>query len=370
MTKALLLLTGGRGVPDMLTIKYLRPDIVFNLTTDQGLKAAESLKKFSSLHFHCDMEILPTIDPFNEQEIRNACENTLQRLPNAEWIIHITTSPKVVGICAYEVAREHNIPCWLLNTDGEQVISFVRTTHVNKQELFNASVEEYMGAYGRTYEIPKSPVYRQKAESWYPVAQQLAKHPKMADTFLAGIKADNLLTHEVEVSTEPLLKQLEGLEALTINTIEGSKATYTISSSDMRDFLKGDWLEVYVWREAVNANFAYDCQWGYKIIADIPSNELDLALTYKARLLIAECKTSSKPFDPEYLYKLHSVADLVGGNYVRQIFVTHRVKPEGKNEHFVSFSQQAAIRRTLVVTGEQLPYIGEILRQQVGIGVH
>lgn len=168
----------------------------------------------------------------------------------------------------------------------------------------------------------------------------------------------------------PLLEQLETMDALTIESIQEENVMYTIKSSNMQEFLQGDWLEIYVWHEAIEAGFANDCQWGYKIQADLPSNELDVALTYKARLLIAECKTLSKPFNPEFLYKLHSVADLVGGNYVRQIFITNHTKPIDKNESFENFSQQAAIRRTFVVTGEQLPEIKEILRQQIDVGVH
>lgn len=137
----------------------------------------------------------------------------------------------------------------------------------------------------------------------------------------------------------------------------------------MLEFLNGDWLEVYVWTEATNAGFADDCQWGYKIVADIPSNELDLALTYKARLLIAECKTSGKPFNNDFLYKMHSVADLVGGNYVRQVFITHYPRPENKDEKekFDNFCQQASIRRVSVVTGDQLLDIRTVLQQQIGV---
>ncbi len=370
MTKALPLLTGGRGVPDMLVIKYLRPDIVFNLTTTQGLKAAESLKQFASLEFDVNIEILPAIDPFKENEIKTACKNALIRLPDAEWIIHFTSSPKIVGIYAHEVARDMNIPCWFLDTDGKQVISLVKDTPVDNEGLFKASVKEYIGAYGRTYEIPKSPSYRKEAEGWYPVARELALNPNMAQILLAGVKGNKLLTHTVDAKIMPLLRQLEAMDALTIEYIQEENIIYTIKSINMQEFLQGDWLEVYVWYEAVEAGFANDCQWGYKIRAELPSNELDLALTYKARLLIAECKTLSKPFNPELLYKLHSVADLVGGNYVRQIFITNHVKPNDKNESFENFSQQAAIRRTCVVTGEQLPEIKEILRQQLGVGVH
>lgn len=167
MAKTLLLLTGGRGVPDMLVVKYLRPDTILNLTTSQGLKTAQNLKSFVESHFHCQMEILPTIDPYNEQDIKDACKAALLRYPEADWVIHFTSSPKIVGIYAHDVAREYNTPYWFLDTDGKQVVSLVRGSDVNNNELYNATVEEYMGSYGRTYEIPKSQTYRKKANSGF-----------------------------------------------------------------------------------------------------------------------------------------------------------------------------------------------------------
>ncbi len=91
-----------------------------------------------------------------------------------------------------------------------------------------------------------------------------------------------------------------------------------------------------------------------------------MALTYKARLLIAECKTSRNPFETDHLYKLHSVAELVGGNYVRQVFITNCPRPKTNNESFDNFCRQADVRHIFVVTGEQLTGIGPLLKQQIG----
>jgi hypothetical protein len=373
MTKALLLLTGGRGVPDLLVVKYLHPDVILDLTTPQGLRAAQSLKSFVENHFDCQLEILPTIDPYNEQNIKSACRAALQRYPDAEWVMHFTSSPKVVGIYAHDIAREYNIPYWFLDTDGKQVISLVRESidDINYEKLYKATVEEYIGAYGRTYEIPKAATYRQKAESWFPIAKILAQDTQMTEIFLKAIRGRRSLDIQVNEEADSLLQQLEYSGVLTIGAKDTKRALIecSIRDGEMLDFLSGDWLEVYVWAEATNAGFADDCQWGYKIVADIPSNELDLALTYKARLLIAECKTSGKPFNNDYLYKLHSISDLIGGNYVRQIFITHYPRPESREEKekFDNFCQQANIRRVSVITGDQLLDIRNILQQQIGI---
>lgn len=369
MTKALLMLSGGRSLPDLLILKYLRPDITINITTTQGLTNALYFQQFSQAHFGLTMEVPPPINPFDEQDIKKACIAALQRFPDAEWIMHITTSPKVVGIYAHDIAREYSIPCWFLDTDGKQVVSLVRQGEKSDTVyLFKVTVEEYMQAYGRTYEIPKTPDYRQKAESWYDIASTLAHEPEATQLLLKAIRAAKPISFmiAVDAQAEQLLQQLADLGIITITGKSANQLQCRIVNSEQLEFLKGDWLEVYAWTEAVKAGFADDCQWGYKIKTDLPANELDLVLTYNARLLIGECKTSKDPFATDHLYKLHSVADLVGGNYVRQVFITHCPQPKQKNNQFDNFIQQAKLRRIFVITGEQLPNVGALLRQEIG----
>lgn len=361
MKRALFLLTGGRSLPDMLVIKYLRPDIILNLTTKQGQRQAEEFKKLLSEKLSIEMEVLPTINPFSEQEIKDACRAALRRHPDADWIIHFTSSPKIVGIYGYEVAREFNIPYWFIDTGGEQILSLIKVSQVEATQFFKSTVEEYMLSYGRTFAIPKSAAYRQKAENWYPVARLLAETPHETETLLKAVRGIHVLNITVNAQAASLVEKLEALSALTIVNKSAKDLHCLIRDADTLDYLKGDWLEVFIWHEAAHAGFADDAQWGYKIVADLPSNELDVVMSYKARLLIAECKTSSRPFDTDHLYKLHSVADLVGGNYVRQVFITHIVCPQN-DEGFNNFYQQARIRRTEVITGEMLLEAGNILK--------
>jgi hypothetical protein len=361
MKRALLLLTGGRSLPDMLVIKYLRPDIILNLTTKQGLRQAEEFKKLLSEKLSIEMEVLPTINPFSEQEIKDACRAALMHYPGADWIMHFTTSPKIVGMYGYEIAHEFNIPYWFVDTEGEQILYFIRGSEVDTNQFFKATVEEYMLSYGRIFVVPKGESYRLKAEAWYPVARLLAENPQEAEVFLKAIRGVEVLNITVNVQASSLVEKLVALNALTIVNTSTTDLHCRIRNASMLKFLKGDWLEVFIWREAVNAGFADDVQWGYKIVADLPSNELDVVLSHKARLLIAECKASNRPFNPDHLYKLHSVADLVGGNYVRQVFITHIVTDEN-DEGFNSFCEQARIRRTKVITGEMLLEAGSIFK--------
>jgi hypothetical protein len=368
VTKALLMLSGGRSLPDLLVLKYLRPDIAINITTTQGRANALYFQQFSQAHFGLTMEVPPAINPFDEQEIKNACMTALQRFPAAEWTMHITTSPKVVGIYAHDIAREYSIPCWFLDTDGMQVVSLVRQSEkLGTERFFKVTVEEYMQAYGRTYEIPKSRAYRQKAESWSTIASTLVHEPVATQLLMKAVREVQQHSLEIILDTqaEQLIQQLAALGALSITGRNADRLSCTIANSEQLEFLKGDWLEVYVWKEMSKTHIADDCQWGYKIKTDLPANELDLVFTHNARLLIAECKTSRNPFATDYLYKLHSVADLVGGNYVRQVFITNCPHPKRKDNQFDNFIQQAKLRRISVIAGEQLPTVGAFLQQEI-----
>ncbi len=61
---------------------------------------------------------------------------------------------------------------------------------------------------------------------------------------------------------------------------------------------------MYVWDEARKQNIFKDCQWNEIIMSGNSKNELDVAMVYKAQLLISECKTGNEAFESETIYKL------------------------------------------------------------------
>jgi hypothetical protein len=333
MTKALLMLTGGRGIPDMLVIKYLRPNIIFNLTTKQGLRTAQHLAQLASTEFGCQMEILPPINPNKEQEVKEACRNALKSQKEAEWVISITSAPKTVGIFAVDIARENGIPCWHLNTDDREVISFSKDIPIDVDKLFEANVEQYMKLYEREYEIPNDR-YRKLAESWYEVAKLLALMPEAAQIFLKafrqGMHNNQGITFNVESKAKALVHGLQKHDFLTIARETADALQCTMIDRDKQKFLTGDWLETYVWREIKNAKFAHDCQWGYRIVTGQARNELDVAFTYKGMLLIVECKTDNDPFTEKshYLSTLDSISTSLGGSYTSKFLVTSHPAPD------------------------------------------
>jgi len=375
MTKALLMLTGGRGIPDMLTVKYLRPDITLTITTKQGLGTAKHLQQLVQAKFGCKLEIQPVVHPYNEQAIKDACNRALDQYPDAEWIMSLTSAPKIVSIFAMDLARERNVPCWFLNTDEGEVISLAKDVPVDHQKIFIATVEEYMNVYQRLYTIPKPPAYRKKAQSWYNIAQVLVQEPKLTHLFLGRLREAQRgrgqyepVTFTIDVQAKPLMQQLATapLHVATINSESGDALQCTIVDGEKREFLNGDWLEVYVWKEVEKAGFAQDYQWGYKIFHKQDEYELDLALTARGLLFIAECKTDYDPFTrrSHYLDTIEANASLLGGAFVTKFFITNHPDPESI-QSYTPFHHQAEQKKIRILTAQHLPNIGSILRDEV-----
>jgi hypothetical protein len=105
------------------------------------------------------------------------------------------------------------------------------------------------------------------------------------------------------------------------------------------------------------------CQWGCSIYEGSLEKEFDLALIYKAQLIVAECKAESNPFQAkkQHLHKLAAKANVLGGSYVGKLFITNQSATGGSIKPFLEQAEQYNI---VVVTAEQLPEIAQILEKE------
>lgn len=374
MTKALLMLTGGRGIPDLLAVKHLRPDITFVITTEQGLPSAKHLKNLVKSRFGCELEIMPTISPFNQQSIKEACFQVLERYPSAEWTMNITSAPKIVSIFAMDIAREKDIACWFLNTNDGEVISLAKPIPIDHKAIFEIQVEEYMDGYQRQYKKRGTPEYREKAESWYPAAQLLAQDPNLTHLFLRKLRAamqgrrqNESILLRFKIQAKPFIQQLAECTPPLVKITKEETETLecNVFGGDARKFLEGDWLEIFVCKAVEQARFAEDYQWGYQVYNGKDEYELDSALTSRAILLIGECKTEDDPFTKhsDYLDTLDANARLLGSPYVSKFFITNHPDPKSL-QSYGPFHQQATQKKIRIINADELLNIGEILKQE------
>jgi hypothetical protein len=378
---ALLVIAGGRVAPDVLSLLYLQPQLVVAITSEEGWQAKQAFCDIAQSLPGCTVERVVPINAYNLEIGTTACRNILSSYSDTEWnwTITIGSSPKITGIAAYEVAKERKIPCWYIDTRHEKVVSLVKDVPVESHRFFHLSLAEYMRIQRRECQEKKGPTnaYRRQAEGWVEVAATMAATEDITDftsIFYKHYKQrknkeeeeilrEQPLAIPATRQTHPLLQTLLEHGLLYREQRPSGETLFFFTSLESAHFLgTGDWLEIYVWHKATEATFADDCQWGCEIKGQV-ANELDLALIYKAQLIIAECKTAANPFkgDKGYLRDLDAAAHLLGGAYVSKVLITNQ---PGTGDSYRSLETQAKERHIVIVTREKLADIGAILKNE------
>jgi hypothetical protein len=400
--KIQLVLIGGRSsVPNVLSVIHQKPEIIFALTSHES---AEALPQFKTLIAEwlpsCKIEDLAPVDAFNYEMIGKRFEEAYQRFPDAQWTCNITAATTVMSIAIYEQARIHNAACWYLNTAKAQVIALVgpKMSREEEKALFNLNVERYVQSYYYSLENGDLEERRKNCEQeWLPFAQLLGQNPLFATHLKEAMLAIDRSKQQrpgrhgpkhyalsaLSQEAYAILKEAEsfglaqnvrdeqGVLHFTLNYLQGS-------------FLNGGWLELYVWNEARQVtllemrNLFDDCQWNHKVIISGVKRELDVALTYKAQLIIAECKTGDETTSSDTLYGLVAVANPLGGKFVGKILIsslltptdpdTEQIQKDGKLREQIrahqEFLSKADHHQIVVIMGEDLPRLRSLLEQE------
>ncbi len=374
--KALLVLAGGRAVPDVLALLCVQPQLVAIITSHEGWKDEETFKEIAQALPNQE-EPFPTIKvkSYDLAEAMQSCTDVFITYPttNWEWFFSIGSCPKIMGIAAYEVAKQKDIPCIYIDTQHEKIVSLVRDIDIDPHDLFHMSVSSYMKIFRREQKQLNQEIvqYRKKAESWGHLARIMALSPDaVAFIKMMRDKPSKVPVHfsDEALTASSFIQSLVELQVIEIGHDADEQKTCAFTSPHIARFLgKGDWLEVFVWHEAKSIEIADDCQWGYEI-KSAATNELDVALTYKAQLIFAECKTDEEPFQNKtwYLDGINTKAEMLGRSYVTKLFITNASKTkDGKlRAGYNNFVEQAKLRSIVVVTAEDLPNIGEILKRE------
>src|SRR5579883_953491 len=152
--KALLVVAGGRAVPDVLVLLWLQPQLVRIIVSEQGWHSQNAFVTIAKALPDCQIDILPKVDAYDLAAGMQTCRDACEPYPadEWEWTFTITSSPKVTGIAAYEVAKERGVPCLHVDSQRERIVSLVRTIQVDAQKFFHLSFDDYMRAQHRLWE--------------------------------------------------------------------------------------------------------------------------------------------------------------------------------------------------------------------------
>jgi hypothetical protein len=377
--KALLIVSGGRGTPDVLTLLCVRPQLIVILTSEEGWGDETTFREIAQTLTGVE-EILPTIQvsSYKLDLIKATClEACRPYLTDYEWAFSIGSCPKIMGIGAYEAAKEMDVPCIYMDTGHEKIVSLVKDIEVPSDDFFHMELEAYLQIFGRKPEKQSADViqYRTVVGQWGHIARimALSSATPTFSRYMLNKKIGDEVTFPVESpELSLLLNQLENVGVIK-TTRQGTTRRCQFTSPTAAQFLgTGDWLEVFVWNEAKQEKFAYDSQWGYKLQSQVSptdqnqskgNNEFDGLFMYQAQLLIVECKAEADPFKGEkhHLDFLNSKSEMLGRTYTTKIFVTNASKSLAS---YTDFEKRARLRKIVVVTAENLADVGKILKKE------
>ena len=368
-----VLLVGGRQIPNFLGVMLLRPNKVHFLLSKGSENLLdplyETLTKVEGLVLP-DRDQIKPIDANDFQANISALEHILNKYPNAQVSFNLTCSSKVMAIAAYEVARERkDIKTFYVDTSNGRIVWF-KGKEADEMPI-KISIEQYLTMYGR------KPVFKDifskltfSQEAAIKSANILASGCGKYLAFLERIRGtQGSGSRKVAIKNEIELNLALRLAELGIVDYSEENGYLIIRSNEDWNFLKGEWLEVFVWHEVKKLQeqtqepFFDDFAVSLEIPMEGAKKEIDLACIYRAQLIHCSCKTGKNSFETRHLDELSAISNLIGGRFCTRVFATDRLLPNDLSAA-KSFLDQAKQREIVVVTGKELPSIGDILKKQ------
>ncbi|HNJ44106.1 MAG TPA: DUF1887 family CARF protein, partial [Acidobacteriota bacterium] len=345
------------------------------------------------------------VDGYDLGQIQTEISNVLGRYRNTTWWVNLTCGSKVMSLGAYEAAKLHpGTSVWYLDSNHRQVISLQGNPPGG--DVFRLTVSEYLTAYRRmpmkTSDDPFFPKKLALAELFFNQSEKIAVLKKLLGSQNAESGTqDQYSTLKLPTSDRWIIQACQmAKEANLIQSLSSGFEFLTLKviGHDFWKFVNGTWFEFIVWNAARKAGCFDDVKMDVEIPGKFGLNQLDLAATFSANLLIAECKTDANPFrskaskerlaeqqktnpgyrpDPEkieesgtaYLDKLNSVSSLIGGSFVTKVFICTANPPNpqknpGLYKTYEQFCSQAVERQIVIVTGDQLHQLPAILHRE------
>ena len=386
MKKIRVLVMGGRIVPNIIGIlnAFPLPDKIEVIVSKDTPKKPQELKKaldltLDSIKIEMGEEIVASA--YEYEEIYKSCQQICQKYLDSEITFDITSAPTIMCLAVYDFAKKYNQKVLYVDT-ANGYLRFIPPECQTPIKI-KLTVEQYLTCYLRkackTFDFAKLSVSKSNALALADFLAFSGKVGKIAlDKFrqwsqgkekrtIPFSKTGNVTDDEYKIFQK--IQEFGFITNLKRN--KENHISYTIISDHDHKFVEGKWLETYLWQAAKelkdNSNSLFDdVQFSLEIPTEEGSpKEIDFAAIRKGILIIASCKTAKK-LETKFLEELHSVADMIGGKYVTKLFVTNFIPTDDNSAiNLQNFKNQAYGRQIVVISGEELKNIQEILKKEV-----
>jgi len=380
----MIALTGGRSTPVILGVLAVRPQAVEFLNSLDETEREQDIR--TALSSMTDLETTEpglNVNAFDMQAAYVACQQLADRHTSDEVVINLSGGTKVMALGAYAFAKERQIPALYVNTNNRQVLDLTTNRPFPMPPL---SVEAYLACFGRspnrtfnaqTLSIPLDDARRLSVDLVRMGAPALAvlERIRIQDK---GKGRRTLMIKDYHPSAEEKEVWAALIKAgiLAEVTDIARDFRFTIPLDGDASFLKGQWLEIFVWdqaerqRDKDGERVFDDTSFGFEIPSDATGarKEIDGGFMIGGQMIHCSCKSgSTKIWSTDYLDELRSVSSLIGGRFCSRIFITTGIPPSGGESGFIDYQRfinQAKDREIVVITGEQLHNVGQLLAKE------
>ncbi|MDY7021996.1 MAG: DUF1887 family CARF protein [Cyanobacteriota bacterium] len=377
--KVMLILIGGRSATPAVAgaLQFLEEvdRIKFLLCDgDDYLKRkdeVETVLQKENSHIICEKNDVKSVDPNNFDEVYKSVQELCSNVEDLRYV-NLTSVPQTMAISVYSYVKD-NYPQALIfsvQTNSSQIIPLVfgkKTIPFSKR----LSVENYIAMCGLGIYQKKS---GQVNPQWDIISRYFVEHCEISTEILSTIRSEAgghkiKVPKRLKISEQALTKLKSKVSQLDLyiffNKLEehsliaslkncDQEISFRIETSESYDFLKGDWLEVFVYNKAKQCGFD-SVERGIEL--DDYRGEIDVFCLNSANPIICECKTGK--FKPEDFNKLNSKAEKLGANYCVKLFITSESEVSSESIN------TAKNNRTVIVNASELSNLEEILKKEM-----
>lgn len=260
--------------------------------------------------------------------------------PSEQLVLNTSCGSRHYVLAAFEVAKDYDLHCFVVEPKLDELYWLYPEERENSALAEKLKLSDYLTALdSEVKEVANNGVVsldvRTLGAKWCSEPDYYSSALGVLN-YLAFTADNNYLT-----SAKLTSQQLENValnelidDLMTIGYVQCENDKLVFKNDNARFFANGGWLEEYVYGTILSLkkviSTLQDVAQGAEVVRDVGkhtvNNELDVAALANNKLHIIECKTKKfeKGEGNNVIYKLDSLADLLGGLHGRAMLISFK----------------------------------------------
>jgi hypothetical protein len=371
---AVVSLVGKQPMPNLIiNLEYLPKEAFFLYTSDVHDVLGNLKEILKPKGIQCHSVLVP---PFDYDANEQACREILAKASLKNVYFNVTGGTKVMSLAAFAVASHYGHQVIYLDTEGDSILTLSPTKAANPVTV-RVDVETFLNAHGILIDRTGRALELMAREGLEKLVTDMGRRALSIGKLLGIIKNfydrnDFITKITFRFDKDAVHKGnqrnlLDGFAGLNLiedyRRVGGYSATFQlVDDTAIREFLCGDWIELYTYLQAKNSGVD-DCLVSVYVKDEryeVP-NEIDVLFTKDNHLGVCSCKTRREARIEGELFSEHiaayeTISRTLGGIFTKVFLISSEEIPEDSGTYQRAKSLQAEI-----VNPKQFPNLYQML---------